>query len=530
MFGYKEKQKRVSKVVSLVAPLGGINDTDPLAAMGTDQCIDMLNFFPGNTTLRTRKGYKAWATGMTGEVKTIMTMNLTDDTSKLFAVTDAGIYDISNPIQNPPLAYPLNSGDVSYIQFSNVAGQYLIGCNGVDPAFLYDGTTFITMTQAATPTLPGEISGVDPAQFSYVNSHDGRLWFAQKNSLVLWYLATDAIGGVASPFYIGGSTHRGGKIVDIAIWSFNAGNGLSAKFVVRTSAGEIVVYDGTDPEDILTWSLESVFFASAPVGTTEAYAEFGGDIVMLTRTGLIPLSRLVQGSANSSLYEESLTKNISRTLNIFVNGAGFVNNWSIINVPVLQALVVILPSTAQRGPTQYVMNILSGAWTRFDVPATCGGVYTKRFYFGDDLGNVHVQGTVELDAVNFDGQGGSPVNSSLFSAYNYFDSPGVNKHFKLCRPIFQSASPVSFIVQLNMDYSLRQIPGNPLPPEGGGTRYVWDDAIWDNAQWSQTQGVFRPWTGVTGIGFCAALLMKVQTSDFTSFPAIEFVYEEGGAI
>ena len=528
-YGARSAQKRVSNIKSMGAPTGGLNDIDALAVMGEQFCIQLNNIFPGNPSLITRGGYREFATGMTGLVKTIMTMNKLDGTIATLSVTNAGVYDTSYPVQNPPLAYALSSGSVSYTAYSNIAGQYLVACNGVNNAFLYDGSVFTTFTQVVSPVNPGEISGVDPARLSFVVAHKGRLWFVEKDSMTAYYLDTDAVAGVATPFYLGGVFHRGGSLVAIVTWSLNAGNGLDDKLVFVSSAGELAIYAGSNPNDTDDWALESLFYVAPPVGTANSASDFGGDVLLMTTAGLIPISKVVQGVSNIALYDSAVTKNISKTLSFFANSYGNLDAWQLMSLPKLQALIIIIPKVGNRGARQFIMNTLNGAWGRYDLPATCMAQSGDSVFFGGD-GTTYLFNTVGLDGVDFDGEGGVAVESSLFSAFNYFDSPEAIKHWKLIRPLMQSNKPVSCLTKLAIDFDLTPIAGNPYPPDQVGEWYMWDDAIWDQAYWGTFNALTKQWRTVTGVGFCAALLMKIASDTPVSFMACQYVYEKGTAI
>ena len=178
------------------------------------------------------------------------------------------------------------------------------------------------------------------------------------------------------------------------------------------------------------------------------------------------------------------------------------------------------------------MNALTGAWTRFDLPARCGGVYKGKFYFGTDDGRVCQYGETRKDNVLLDGSGGTDVVCSMFSAYNYFGDPTSNKHYKLVRPIFQAPTPPGYKLQLNVDFDVRTLAGNPPAAGPASLQYFWDNpaSVWDQAFWASSGTVYFPWTGVTGLGFCAALLLKVVATEATSLAAVETVFEVGNAI
>jgi len=522
-------QVRVSQVSSLPAPLGGLNDIDPLAAMGEQYCVSLVNWFPNTASLDLRSGYREWATGLGGKVYSMMNYFSTDNTQKLFACTNTDIFDVTSSTDAPVSVASISYGVMNHVNYSNVYGTYLVACNGVDPALLYNGTDWIPFTESATPAAPGEIDGVDPSVLTGVTSHQKRLWFIQQDSMTCWYLDVDAVGGVAKPFYFGSLFKRGGSIAQIATWSFDSGEGLDDKLVVHTTAGEVAVYSGSDPDDATSWQLDAVFFVSAPIGT-KANSELGGDVLLLTRAGIVPLSTVVKGSLNTATTESTLSNKISKTLSRLANSSIHVPDWEILNIPGLQATVILLPPVPDGPAMQFVMNNLTGAWTRYDLPATCGALLNGKFFFGGVDGVIYRYGDAYLDGIKLDGSGGTARQGNMFTAYNYFGDKATNKHYKMIRPIFQSTTRPSFKAVVNVDYDLASLPGNPLNPNESQYGSLWDAGIWDASFWSSTNTVFRPWTTVVGMGFCAALLMKVAATEALSFTALEVVLEPGRSI
>jgi len=537
--GIINSQQRVSNAKSMMAPLKGINDLDPLAAMDDNFCIYLRDMFPGNAGLTVRAGTRAWATGIKSQiapyspipVKTLMAFNALDGSEELFAVTDEGVFDISASGDEPLLVHPLTNGMINYVQFSNPAGQFLVCCNGTDPAFLYDGSSWIDFSEEVTPTTPGEISGVDPSLFSRVISFKNRLWFVQKETMSAWYLPTDAVAGAATEFLLGSIFQRGGNLYEMGTWSFDSGVGLDDNLIFRSSAGEIAVYKGTDPDDAATFALVSVYYVSAPVGNI-AHADLGGDVLLLTRAGIVPISKVVQGAANESLYESTLSRNISKTLNTIVLRGGEINNWEIHNVPSLQAVMIVIPGEQQRLPVQYVMNVLTGAWAEYSLQASCMTVFQGVPYFGTNAGKVYRHSTEDpyKDNVQIDGTGGIPITGSMLSAFSYYDDPTALKHFKMVRPIIQAASNPRIRLSMAMDFQLDDLFTFNVPALTQRDLSTWDNADWDTAIWSSARQIYRPWTSVTGLGFSAALRMDLTVIAPTTFVAYEVLYESGGAI
>jgi hypothetical protein len=524
-------QRRVSQVVSLAAPTGGINDLDPLASMGSEFCIDLENFYPQTGALVTRQGYREHATGLGKSVKTLMNYASQDGSIELFACTDDGIYDVTNSTDTPVKKFSISYGEVEWCMFSNIAGNFMVVTNGVDDAILYDGTTWKSFVETDTPTTPGDIKGVDPSTLTGVTSHKGRLWFVKQDSMQAFYMPFEAIAGEAKPFYLGGSLPRGGYLVEIVTWSLDSGSGMDDKLAFFSSQGEFLIYGGTDPADATKWQLESMFYISAPIGNSPT-CELGGDVILMTRNGVIPLSSVVKGEASIAVSNSALSKRISRTLNRIVNSRFYTPNWEISNIPVLQAVLINIPATSDQPARQYVMNSLTGAWTRFTMPMRCTGLSGGKLYFGTTDGRVCLYGGVTRDDVKRDGTGGEEIICSMFSAYNYFGDPTTNKHYKLVRPIFQAVTPPGYKLRLNVDYDLTALGGNPPVPGPEGDQYLWNaiNSLWDQAFWASQGTTYFPWTGVTGLGFCAALLMKVNSSETANFAAMEVVFEAGGSI
>jgi len=66
-------QRSYSKTVT--APIGGLNAFNPISNMPESDALVLRNFFPEPFGVRVRKGYREHATGLDGEVCTIMRYN-----------------------------------------------------------------------------------------------------------------------------------------------------------------------------------------------------------------------------------------------------------------------------------------------------------------------------------------------------------------------------------------------------------------------------------------------------------------------
>jgi hypothetical protein len=535
MFKAKLGPQRVSQALGVQAPTGGLNDLDPLSNMGPEFLIDVMNFYPDTGVLSVRPGYQEWAIGLgegfgTVPVQGIMSYNALDGSFQIFATTGNFIYNITTPVTNPAPAYTHSSANGIFIDtnFANTAGQFLIAVNGVHALF-YNGTTWAEFTEVPVPAAPGQITGTDPHDFSYVLVHKGRLWFIEKNTMNAWYLPIDSMGGECKPFFVGGLFKRGGHLQMLARWSADTGDGLDDRIVFITSMGEIASYSGNDPENAEDWFLDSIWYIAPPL-STRSVVDYGGDLLFLSRRGLVPLSSLVSSSITEILYSNTLTRRISRTLIKLAAEGG--QPWPIeISVHPDSAWVVINIYDVKAGaPVQLVMNFLTGAWGKFDYPARCVRTVDRNIFFGRDNGRVYVvTPDVYQDNVIINGSGGVPIEAYAFSAYSYLENPTANKHAKLIRPNFHTEVKPSFRMRVLPDFRLDEYITTPAPGVAAGNA-KWDISNWDEANWAGYENVYRPWVSANVLGYAFAWQLRVSTSSAFGVAALEWVSESGGLV
>lgn len=529
MYGLKQQKPQVSQAQSMPAPVGGINDLDGLATMGPEFLIDAMNFFPDTSALTVRRGYKEYTTGLVNPVKTIMDFNKSDGTTQVFAATDLAIYPVVNA-NAPASVFAVSNGVFDYTNFATAGQQYLVACNG-NESLLYNGTTWKKWIEVASPVNPGEVSGVNPNSFVAVQAHKARLWFLTNNSMTAWYLPVDSVGGVAEPFFLGGLFKRGGYLVGIARWSMDTGDGLDDRIVFITSNGEIASYSGNDPANAADWTLDAIYFVGAPLGP-RAIVDYGGDILFLSRRGLLPLSTLIQGNEQEIIYSNVLTRRISRTL-IQLTADQMATFPIEVNFhPNLTAVIINLFDLSTNKPLQLVMNFLTGAWGKFDYPVRTIKSMDRAIYMGTDDGRVlFITQDSYVDNVLRDGTGGTSIRAYAFSAYSYLDNPTANKHANFMRPIFQSelnARP-TFTMRALPDFRIDKYVHEPtVVPLTGGAR--WDVAIWDESRWVGVENVYRPWVSANVLGYAFAWQMNVSTSTALGIAGLQWVWEPGGLI
>lgn len=499
-----QNRGQTGQAYSVPAPVGGLNARDSIAEMDPQDALILTNFFPEETEVSVRKGYISHRTGLTDEVETLMVWN-GPTSSKLLVVNDGDVADVSGSGTAPTaIATSMTSDRFQYTNFSNSAGNFLIAVNGADDPKKYNGTTFETTTITGT--------GLTSSNLIYVTGHKERLWFVEKNTLNAWYLATQAISGAAVKFPLGAVFNKGGYLVACGSVSADTGSGPDDYLVFFSSEGELAVYAGTDPSSSSTWSLVGVYVAGKPIGQ-RPIAKLGGDLLALTRDGVISTKKMFQFDRSESQYA-SVTNKINKLINADVRNYEGNFGWEITVYPRAKWLVVNVPKSSGM-QVQYVMNIITGSWCKFEnMAANCWAVYDDDIYFGGD-GVVYKADSGTQD-------NGGNIEAELKTSFNYFKSRGKQKQFTMIRPIIGSSGSPSYLVGMDPDFT-NNTPSGSLSPnvETGAT---WDSALWDNGEWGGAVNILKEWTSVYGIGMCAAVHMQAvingQTATVYSFDVL----------
>jgi hypothetical protein len=412
--------------------------------------------------------------------------------------------------------------------------------SGASPA-QYNGTYVITVTGASTftyvmasspasnATTVGSytvlgITGVDSSRFANVNLFKNRLYFTERDSLTCWYLDVNSIGGAAQPLYFGGIARNGGYLQAMGTWTLDAGQGADDYAVFVTSMGEVIVYNGTDPNTAATWALKGVW----QLGQTFArkcFFKWAGDLLLLTQDGLVPLASALQSSRLDPRV--NLTDKIYYSVSIAATNYYANFGWQINYFASENMLILNIPVT--NGVEQYVMHTITKSWARFTgIDTTCWEVS------GDN--DMHFGGNgVVCTFYSALSDNGNNISAFAQQAYSYFDSPGQQKRFTLVRPILQSDGGIpSFLTGIAVDFdtqfNLGAISFNPNTSSVG----KWDSAVWDSAAWNWGSGSLittKQWQGVTGIGFSASMAIQVVSQGIDlHWASTDYVMEKGGVL
>jgi len=510
----KSQRAQNSIPFSIQAPTGGWNARDSLANMDPMDAVELLNIFPGTTECELRGGYESHATGITGTVETLAVYHAMSGTNELYAIDDNDIWDVSSAGAAAAQSATVTDGKFQSINYGDGTNNYLILVNGVDSPIYYNGSTFTTITGVSSPAL----SGVTLNTLIHVNEYKGRVFFIQKDTLSFWYLAAGAAGGALTEFDLSSFCKRGGYLMWMSTWSFDAGDGPDDSAVFMTSEGEVVVYRGTDPNSAADWVLMGVYFIGKPIGR-RSFMKYEGDLIITTQAGVYPLSAALQ-SQDKRL---ALTDKINNAFNDAAVSYESNFGWDITYLPLKTALIFNIPKAVGGIHYQYVMNTLTGAWCNFDSwNGECFVEFNGALYFGAS--------TVVRKAWTGTSDNSSEIIAIGKTAFNYFGNATQLKRFNLFRPILRVNGSISFLTGFDVDFSNLPITG--LSTYTAPSSSLWDSAIWDTGEWVAGLGIVSQWTSPKdSVGYSVSGKIKINTSNLTvRWVSNDYIYEHGGIL
>ena len=513
-----------SRTHTFPAPIRGWISNENLASAMPGGAYQLDNFFPTLTGIRLRGGSKKYATLSSGAVTSLFSYRV-GTAEKFFGTDVSNIFDISsiNDADTIPTAAVSGqtSGHYATAQIGTSGGDFLYAVNGSDDAQLYNGSGWQAVNEASSYA----ITGVNTANLSFVWVFANRLFFVEKGTMNAWYLPASSIAGAASKLPLASVFQKGGSLLFGGTWSLDSGSGLDDKCVFVSTTGEVVIYQGSDPASVSTWSKVGVYEISAPLGMN-ATMKAGGDFVIATQEGMVPLSQAIQKDA-AALSLSAISRQIEPDWAAEA-GSRSSKPWHVLKWPSNNMAVVALPVSGGGKPYCFAVNLETGAWARFTGWDTeCAGLYNSVGYFGTSDGRVMQMETGGRDD-------GSPYTGVCVGLFDHLRAPAAQKTVHAARTVFRTASPIRPQVSVSTDYTV----STPAPPNSidDYTTDEWDVGLWDVATWDVGTDLetVTTWHSIGRTGFAIAPQLQI-TSGVTPTPKVELVamdmmFETGGVM
>lgn len=465
------------------APVGGWDTESPLANMPKQNAVILDNWIPRAASVELRRGYIQQVTGI-GPIETLIAWRGDAAGDKLFACTGDSIYDVTI-VSSPGSAIysSAQSARWNYTNFSNDAGAFAIAVNGFNTPQRYDGTAFVDST------ITGSVGPItlDPKDLNHVMAHKRRLFFVEKETLRVWYLAVLAVAGPAQLLDLGPIFDQGGHLVAQGTWSLDGGQGMDDMAVWITSEGQIAVYQGIDPSDADNWSLVGVYNIGKPVGE-RCLIKWGSDLAVITQDGVIPLSQALSKNREEQ-KQIALTAKIATAFAEAWDGYGDLYGWSGTLYSGRGSLALFnVPTAELTTSVQFVQSIQTGAWCRFTgIPAICWETANDAVYFGAP------DGVYRWDVSASDD--GDVIVADVKPAFSNFGS-NTEKQFTMIRPMIKAPAVINPALEVLTDY-------REAVPTASITSITPNDL-------TNSQGIRYDWATATAVGYVATPRMRVS--------------------
>lgn len=511
---------------TLPAPVGGLNVSASYDNMPSNQALVMDNFVPASSSVMLRKGFKPHAFEMPFVPKTLVAYHSLKGTDHLFAFGENQVLEVTKKASYKTLdssyAYHLSQlmeekfsiGTLNWVQFKN--NLFLL--NGIDTPKIYfppeaeDG--FGLFQNVA---FEGENLTLSDLKNVFISKQ--RLWFIEKNSMRVWYTKeAGAVQGQLLCFDMSAVSSFAGHLVAGASWTQDGGEGMDDLTCFITSAGEVLVYKGIDPNDADNWTLKGVYKMAAPVGD-RCFLKFHGDLILISKEGFIPLSKaLPLEGANASLF--SFSGNINQLIEEKATLYGGKPGWQGLLYP--KGGYALFNTPNSRSYEQFICNTATGAWARFTgIKAHDFVLFNNRLYFASDDG-------VFLFDEGFS-DNGMPIQGRIEQAFTNFASPKL-KRVTLLNPRIKASHPIALNLYMNTDFDTKQKPYETLLSDQSTS--PWNELKWStlkqvpssqgtsSAKWATLSGISRAsWiaTLATGVYFSLVLATKTKGTPLTVY-------------
>lgn len=467
------------------APLRGLNLSDPITALKEGDALRLDDWVCRSDGLHTRGGYTVVWGQYGAPVAALLSYP-----GQLLTCTATAIYDEGTPVQTGCLG-----GDWQGIVQANPGGQHLVCVNGADLPKTFGGWQW------------GEagITGVNGRNLFALALHQRRVFLLERNTLNVWYLGIDAIGGPASVFPMHAQCRKGGHVAGIASLSGDGGRGPDDRICIVTSEGELIVYAGADPDFKASWQLVGVWNVPKPLGT-RPFGQIGGSLALLTADGVIDIPRAL---ASSEGGRPSLSERVDPLIG--TKGRAIIDSGS--------AGVMLVDA----GATQLVRS--DQGWSRFTgfSDASCWAEHSGALYFGTSSGQLCRYGA-EDDA-------NVPIQSFAVDAFSPLGT-GANKTMRRVRPHYKLAHPYVPRIEALTDY--REPPASFAAANTDSRYWQWDEVTWlsQPLPWYRVNVSSRVhlWRSLSGRGRDVALMMSLQTKSPVIWTGYDVAFEAGGAL
>jgi hypothetical protein len=384
------------------------------------------------------------------------------------------------------------------------------------------------VTQSIGPSLADQRLGLsaDPADFVFAGVFKGRPWFVERDTARAWYLGAGSIYGTATSFNLATQFRSGGHLVGLWNWTYDGGAGMDDSLVAVSSGGDVAIYQGTDPASASTFGLKGVWSIGATPAGRRIATGAGGDVLLLSRSGLVPLSVLVvSGGIDRSQYA---TAKIGPLFNSLMVTRADLDGWGLYMNPEAGALYITIPTSEGAETEQLAMSLHTKGWARFrGLPIFSADQHQGKLYFGTADGRVCINDGYADGRTLADPNSYSGIEWAITTAFTNLGVPR-KKLFKMVRTSFISdGGAPAFKIAARYDYDFNEA-GTPDVVQASGD--TWDSGLWDTAVWGGEYSTTQRVRGISGMGVACALALNGRSAVRTVLVGFDVFYVVAGIL
>lgn len=570
-------QQRRALTASIPSPIGGWNARDSQAAMQPIDAVQMVNWYPTPSDIMVRKGYTKHATGITGQVESVMNY-ASPASQKLFAVADGVIYDVTTAGVATSVFTGLTNSRFQHVMISTSGGNFLVACNGADPVMIYDGTRWFKIATTSTAQTISSITRGGTGNLTATLVTASAHGLATGNRVTISGATPSGFNGTyvitvtnSTTFTYTMAANPGGNATVMGSYTVLGITGVDSSAFINVNLFKNRLYF-TQKETLKAWYLGVLSIAGAAseldfagicrsggylqaMGTWTLDAGQGVDdyAVFVTSMGEV----LVYNGTDPSDAATWALKGVWQVGQTFARRCFF--KWSGDLLLLTQDGLLPLASALQSSRldprialTDKIYYAVSQAADEYstnfgwqinyfakqnmlilNIPVTISGSYYQEQYVMHTITKswarfVDIKANcweIHNDNMYFGGNGyvgqfwndfaddGDNINATVQQAYNYFDTRGQQKRFTMVRPTIISENGVPNI-QGQVNLDFDT---DYVTGSLAFNPITYAVGKWDTAKWDQSSWggrvINKNWQSVTGIGYCAGLQLTTASQD-----------------
>lgn len=511
----------IGRIYTMSAPVAGWNRKLPLPSVPEIFALSLVNWIPTATGVKKRGGSERMTdTAFTSACETVLGINLEDGTSQVIVAGDNDLMTVNLTTHARSSVKGGSTITSNRWQFTQFYDRIFVA-NGADRVLSYNGTGNFA---AAGFTISASPDDNLYSPFAYRE----RLYFC-KGTSIFYTQNVREITGALDEFDFATILTKGGKLLFGMSSTFNIGDHSQELFVVVSSEGEVIAYEGSDPSDI-SWDIVGHFYLPRSPNYSAFFAA-GAGLQIITEQGVISLSEVINPSADTKKTGRYLaaTSNIDDAFASAMKNAFSNYGWCGVNHTHGNLLIINVPVSSNRS-IQFVQNTLTeGAWCSFEgFNAASWFVSGDYAYFGGFDGHLYRYDSAQNDNV-FEASEGDGINCRGETAFTYAGDQNTLKMFLQALPIVYTTGDATLNIGVNVTFG-RNASVSPVQISGT-TGGFWDDAEWDVDDWADNESIFLEWKSIEGSGInCSIVFSGTLTSVDMQILGFLLQVADGGVI